>query len=108
MLAAFRVWAVINYFFPYKEFMGEDWNEALRQFIPRTEGAKDALDYNLAVAEMVTHIHDSHGSVRSPVLQKYFGDASAPLRVRMIEGFPVITGFTNAEVAKDAGLKLAT
>jgi C-terminal processing protease CtpA/Prc len=106
VLAAFRVWAVINYFFPYKEFMGEDWNEALRQFIPRMEGAKDALDYNLAVAEMVTHIHDSHGSVRSPVLQKYFGDASAPLRVRMIEGFPVITGFTNAEVAKDAGFEI--
>jgi len=106
VLAAFRVWAVINYFFPYKEFMGEDWNEALRQFIPRMEGAKDALDYNLAVAEMVTHIHDSHGSVRSPVLQKYFGDASAPLRVRMIEGLPVITGFTNAEVAKDAGFEI--
>jgi len=32
VLAAFRVWAVINYFFPYKEFMGEDWNETLRQF----------------------------------------------------------------------------
>ena len=106
VLAAFRVWAVINYFFPYKEYMGEDWNEVLRQSIPRMEGAKDALDYNLAVAEMVTHIHDSHGSVRSPVLQKYFGDASAPLRVRMIEGSPVITGFTNAEVAKDAGFEI--
>ena len=106
VLAAFRVWAVINYFFPYKEFMGEDWDEALRQFIPRMEGAKDALDYNLAVAEMVTHIHDSHGSVRSPVLQKYFGEASAPLRVRMIEGLPVITGFTNAVAAKDAGFEI--
>ncbi len=106
VLAAFRVWAVINYFFPYKEFMGEDWNEALRQFIPRMEGAKDALDYNLAVAEMVTHIHDSHGSVRSSVLQKYFGEASAPLRVRMIEGSPVITGFTNVEVAKNAGFEI--
>ena len=106
VLAAFRVWAVINYFFPYKEFMGEDWNETLRQFIPRMEGAKDALDYNLAVAEMVTHIHDSRGSVWSPVLQKYFGNASAPIRVRMIEGSPVITGFTNAEAAKGAGLEI--
>jgi C-terminal processing protease CtpA/Prc len=106
VLAAFRVWAVINYFFPYKEFMGEDWNETLRQFIPRLEGAKDALDYNLAVAEMVTHIHDSHGSAWSPVLQKYFGNASAPIRVRMIEGLPVITGFTNAEAAKGAGLEI--
>lgn len=106
VLAAFRVWAVIDYFFPYKEFIGEDWNAVLRQFIPRMEGAKDALDYNLAVAEMVTHIHDSHGSARSPLLQKYFGEASAPVRVRMIEGMPVITGFTDAEVAKEAGLEI--
>jgi C-terminal processing protease CtpA/Prc len=106
VLAAFRIWAVIDYFFPYKEFMGEDWNETLRQFIPRMEEAKDALDYSLAVAEMVTHIHDSHGSATSPILRKYFGDASAPVRVRMIEGLPVITGFTNSEAAKDAGLEI--
>jgi C-terminal processing protease CtpA/Prc len=106
VLAAFRAWAVINYFFPYKEFMGEDWNETLRQFIPRMEGAKDALDYNLAVAEMVTHIHDSHGAATSPVLRKYFGDASVPVRVRNIDGLPVITGFTDAEAAKAAGLEI--
>jgi C-terminal processing protease CtpA/Prc len=106
VLAAFRVWAVINYFFPYKEFMGEDWNETLRQFIPRMEGAKDALDYNLAVSEMVTHIHDSHGSVTSPVLRKYFGDASVPVWVRMIEGLPVISGFTNEKAAKESGLEI--
>jgi len=106
VLAAFRVWAVINYFFPYKEYMGEDWNVVLRQFIPRMEGAKDALDYNLTVAEMVTHIHDSHGSARSPVLVKYFGDASAPLRVRNIGGLPVITGFTDTQAAKEAGFEI--
>ncbi len=106
ILAAFRAWAVINYFFPYKEFMGEDWNETLRQFIPRMEEAKDALDYNLAVAEMMTHIHDSHGSVISPVLRKHFGEAAVPVRLRMIEGAPVITGFTNAEAAKAAGLEI--
>jgi len=106
VLAAFRVWGVINYFFPYRELMGEDWNETLRQFIPRMERARDALDYNLALAEMITHTHDSHGGVTSPVLQKYFGNASAPVRIRMIEGLPVITGFTNAEAAKDAGFEI--
>lgn len=106
LLASFRVWAVMNYFFPYKDLMGEDWNAVLRQFIPRMEGAKDALDYQLTVAEMVTHIHDSHGGVRSPVLVKYFGEASAPIRVRMVENAPVITGFTDAQAAKDAGLEI--
>lgn len=106
VLAAFRVWAVINYFFPYKELMREDWNEVLHQFIQRMEASKEALDYNLAVAEMVTHIHDSHGGVTSPVLRSYFGEASAPVRVRMIEGMPVITAFTDADAARTAGLEI--
>ena len=106
VLAALRIWAVIEYFFPYMEFMGEDWNQVLRQFIPRMEATKDALDYNLTVLEMVTHLHDSHGGASSPVLLKYFGDASLPVRVRMIEGLPVITGYTDAEAAKSAGLEI--
>ena len=106
VLAAFRIWAVINYFFPYKDLMGEDWDETLRQFIPRMERATNALEYHLAVAEMVTHIHDSHGAVVSPVLQKYFGEASAPIRIRMIDDVPVITGFTNADAATAAGFEI--
>jgi C-terminal processing protease CtpA/Prc len=106
VLAAFRIWAVINYFFPYRDLTGEDWDETLRQFIPRMERAANALEYHLAVAEMVTHIHDSHGAVVSPVLQKYFGEASAPIRIRMIDDVPVITGFTNADAATAAGFEI--
>jgi C-terminal processing protease CtpA/Prc len=106
VLAAFRIWAVIDYFFPYKEFIGEDWDAALRQFIPRMENAKDALDYSIAVAEMATHFHDSHGFISSPVYRERFESASAPIRVRQIEGLPVITGFTNAQAAKDAGFEI--
>jgi len=106
VLAAFRIWAVMNYFYPYKDLMGDDWNETLRQIISRMEGARDALEYNLSVAEMVTHIHDTHGFIVSPVLRKHFGEASAPLRVRMIEGSPVVTGFTNTEAAKEAGFAI--
>ena len=105
MLAAFRLWAVIDYFYPYKDLMGEDWDDVLRQFIVRMEGAKDALDYHLVVAEMSTHIHDSHAYITNPFLDKYFGEASAPVRIRVIEGLPVITGFTNAEDAQRAGLE---
>jgi C-terminal processing protease CtpA/Prc len=106
VLAAFRIWAVVDYFFPYKDLMGVEWNETLRQFIPRMEAAKDALDYNLTVAEMVTNVHDSHASSESQVLRDYIGEASLPLLVRMVEGLPVITGFSNAPAANEVGLKI--
>jgi C-terminal processing protease CtpA/Prc len=106
VLAAFRLWAVIDYFFPYKEFIGEDWDAVLRTFIPRLEQSKDALDYNLTIAEMATHFHDSHGFIRAPILQKQFGDASLPIRIRMIDGSPVITGFTDHHAATKAGFEI--
>jgi C-terminal processing protease CtpA/Prc len=106
VLAAFRLWAVIDYFYPYRDLMGEDWDGILLHFIVKMEGAKDAVDYHLAVAEMATHIHDTHAYITDKFLDQYFGEASAPVRVRVIDGLPVITGFTNAEVASRVGLEI--
>lgn len=102
VLAAFRVWTVINYFFPYKDLMGEDWDGVLRESIPSLERATNALEYSLSVAEMVTRFHDGHGFVRSQLLRGYLGAAPAPVRVRMIEGLPVVTAFWNDQSVKDA------
>src|SRR5262249_36605003 len=65
MLAAFRIWGVIHYFFPYKELIGEDWTDVLRAFIPRFQAAEDATDYAKIVAEMMTHARDAHCAVSS-------------------------------------------
>jgi C-terminal processing protease CtpA/Prc len=104
LLAAFRMWAVINYFFPYKELMDEDWEGVLREFIPRMEEAESALDYHLAVAEMVTHIHDSHGYLDSPILAEHFGPAWPPIRLQMIEDMPVITTILDEEAVEKSGV----
>lgn len=102
VLAAFRIWTVINYFFPYKDLMKEDWDGVLRDSIPKLEKAGNALQYNLAVAEMVTRFHDGHGFVNSPTMREYLGAAPSPVHVQMLEGMPVIVGFFNDDAAKDA------
>jgi hypothetical protein len=60
VLAAVQIWGVFHYFFPYKDLMGEDWDAVLREFIPRMEAADEGSQYYWAVAEMVSHVHDSH------------------------------------------------
>jgi C-terminal processing protease CtpA/Prc len=95
---------VINYFFPYKDLIEEDWDDVLAEFIPRMEQADSALSYHLAVAEMVTHIHDSHGPVYSPVLEQHFGAARPPIRLQIIEDAPVITVILDEDIAKTAGV----
>jgi C-terminal processing protease CtpA/Prc len=106
LLAAFRIWAAIEYFFAYKDLMDRDWGGVLREFIPKFEAAADSLAYALTVAEMVTHIQDSHGFLSSFVLMQYFGTGYPPVRVRFIEDVPVVTGYTVDSVARASGLAI--
>ena len=106
LMAAFRIWAVGQYFFPYRELMRERWDRVLADAIPRLEAARDSVEYGLALAEMATHLHDSHVRVTSPALRAYLGAAFAPVYVRMIEGQPVITHFMNDSAARPGGVRV--
>jgi C-terminal processing protease CtpA/Prc len=104
LLAAFRFWNVIHYFFPYKHLIGEDWDAILDEFIPKLEAARDAREYALALAEMATHTRDSHVSVRARALAEFFGTAAPPVELREIEGEPVVTRLGTVEAVKASGL----
>jgi len=92
VLAAVRIWAAINYLYPYKSLLHDDWNGSLRQVLPDFLQAETAIDYHLAIARYVARIRDSHGFVLGPAGKDAFG-AVPPLRVRVIEGQPVVVGF---------------
>jgi C-terminal processing protease CtpA/Prc len=93
LMAAFKIWAVGRYFFPYRDLMNQRLEEVLARSLRQLEAARDSLEYGLALAEMATYLHDSHVRVSSPTLMAHFGVARAPVYIRMIEGQPVITHF---------------
>lgn len=62
MLALFRFWNIVNYFFPYKSLMDKSWDEILMEFIPKVETAKNDVEYHLTIAELVANCGDSHSS----------------------------------------------
>lgn len=99
LLAAFRIWGVIHYFFPYRELIGEDWQAVLREFLPRFQTAADATAYAMNVAEMVARTHNSHCVVRSAKLDEHLGVAPPAVRVRIIEGAPVVTQVCDQAIA---------
>lgn len=106
LLAAFRFWNVIRHFYPYKDLFDEDWEEVLREFIPKFERAKDELEYTLTVAEMVARIEDSHAYINSPVYNRYAGTGYPPIRVRLIEDKPVVTALTDEKAARATGIEV--
>jgi C-terminal processing protease CtpA/Prc len=92
LLALFRYWNVVNFFFPYKHLIGASWETVLQRYIPKFEANKDAADYQLTVRELVTEMHDSHGGVRNAVAaSEKFGTHIPPVLTSYIEEKFVVT-----------------
>lgn len=106
LLALFRIYNVIEYFFPYKALMEDDWDTVMAAYLPRFEAARDAFEYNLTVAEMLTHVHDSHVTIRSSILQSYFGENAPSVVVRWIENAAVVTTLLDMEAARTVGIAI--
>jgi C-terminal processing protease CtpA/Prc len=104
LLAAFKLWNVFHYFFPYLYLTG-DWDAVLPELIARMETAKDGREYALALAEMAARANDGHVSLTgSPTLDALYGQTPAPVAVRWIESSWVVTEV--GEPARGSGVEV--
>ena len=90
LLALFRYWNMVQYFFPYRDVIGRDWSEVLNEAIPRFVKAADATAYHLEVSRLAASINDGHAGTRSPILDANWGNFRMPLRVRFIDRQSVV------------------
>ena len=91
LLALFRFWNVINYFFPYKDLTGTDWNDILPRYISKFEANKDAIDYQMTVRELAAETRDSHVGVRNARnLDAKIGQFTAPVILRYVENQTIV------------------
>jgi hypothetical protein len=94
LLAAVRIWSTFHYFYPYKHLIGEDWDNLLPTFLAQLHGAKDATEYNLAVARIVARTNDVHSWVRGTQVDHARGAARAPVFLRWIDKRAVVTSLS--------------
>jgi C-terminal processing protease CtpA/Prc len=103
LLAAFRIWGVIQYFYPYKPLIG-DWDAALADAIPPFIAARNEDEYALAVLQMVSRVEDGHSSAFGhPAVQRVFGTSRPPIEVREVQEEFIITRVYDG-VPPDAGV----
>ncbi|MGC4231811.1 MAG: S41 family peptidase [Niabella sp.] len=85
LLTLYRYWNMVQYFFPYRDLIGEDWKNTLLKFIPKFLNANSYLEYQLTVLELAGQIHDTHASVDEDYpIQKIFGTRQIPVALRFI------------------------
>lgn len=92
LLALFRYWNIIEYYYPYTDIIEENWDEVLTTFIPKFVNTESELDYKLAISELTTKIHDPHAGVDdiNKTLTKYWGNKYAPIEFDLVEDRIVI------------------
>lgn len=106
LLGLFRFWNIIEYWFPYRDLIDDDWDAVLRAFIPRIMAEMDAEAYALAMLELAAHTQDTHAGIpRAQVLRPPRGAAQLPVVIRFVEGHAVVTGHSNEELGRASGLR---
>lgn len=107
ILGLYRFWNVIEYWFPYRDVLGENWDEVLTQFIPRIGLAKNADTYQRELMALIARAHDTHANLLSSLrLRPPAGDCQLPVTVRFVENAAVVAGYAAGEAGKATGLKV--
>jgi C-terminal processing protease CtpA/Prc len=102
LLALFRFWNIVEYWSPYRDVIGEKWDDVLARFVPRIALAKDHREYQLELLALIACLNDGHANpfemdaVRPPE-----GPCSVPVPVRFLGNDAVVAQGVRA----DAGLK---
>ena len=103
LLGLFRFWNVIQYYYPYKYLIGENWHKVLQDFIPKFINAKNELEYKLVILELITKLNDTHASIGwDRAIEKWKGGKIAPYEVSFIEGKLVVTAIYDVVILNNA------
>lgn len=107
LLGLFRYWNMINYFYPYKKLINKDWDEVLKEYIPKIIEGDDELSYKLTLLELIGEVQDSHANIwnQNQALKGFFGIKVAPVKLEFVQNEPVVVKKMN-ELSSDSQIQV--
>ena len=106
LLALFRYWNQMEYFFPYKYKMDENWDAVLMEMLPKFITAQSEMDFVLAMREISVKLDDTHASTSTNKLYDYFGDKFVAFDVEFIDNKAVVVKFKNDSLSKNDDVRI--
>lgn len=107
LLGLYRFWNIIEYWFPYRDLLGEDWPRVMSQFVPRVGLAKDPEAYQRELMALIARAHDTHANLWSSLrVRPPVGPCRLPVVVRFVENRAVVGQYAAGEAGRDSGLKV--
>lgn len=101
LLALFRYWNIINYFYPYKYLTDKKWDNILHEYISPFVTADTRLRYEQVTARLLCEICDSHAILQEgwEQMEALKGINQIPVYVKFIEEQLVVI-YTNCSELK--------
>ena len=85
-------WNIIEYWYPYRDIVGESWDSVLAEFIPRIAVAKTSESYQRELMALIAQVHDTHANLSSSLqLRPPVGVCQLPVVVRFVENSTVVS-----------------
>ncbi len=101
LLAVFRFWNMVEYWYPDRAMTGNNWDDVLVAFLPRVGLAATQEQYQIQVMQLIGQVNDTHANlwsglqVRPPV-----GACSSSASLRFLEGKVVVWETTDAALQR--------
>lgn len=108
LLALYRYWNMVQYFYPNKHLTDKDWNTVLSEYIPKFIAAQNELSYELAAVEIIADLKDTHANLwgGDDKIQEQRGKNFPPIHVRFAENRLVVDDYFNPEMKTTTGLEI--
>ena len=107
LLALYRFWNIIEYWFPYRDVIGGNWDNELTIFIPRIALAKTGDSYKQQLMALIARVNDTHANLWSSLtVRPPIGACQIPVTLRFIENQAVVTGYSHTESGPATGLRV--
>ena len=91
LLALYRFWNIVEYWYPYRDLVGDDWDRVLHDGIAPVVGAKTAGDYQRQLMAVVAKVQDTHANLWSSIAARPpLGACELPVTIRFVEQHPVV------------------
>ena len=105
LLSLFKYWNAIQFYYPYKYLIGEDWNSILIEFIPKFVNIKSEIEYLINVLKLITRINDSHASINWQYMDSLLGIYYSPYVLSYIENNAIVIKYIDNDLVQYSKLQ---
>jgi C-terminal processing protease CtpA/Prc len=105
LLAVYRFWNIVEYWFPYRNLLDDDWDEVLARAIAKVTLAKDDLAYRRELMALIARLHDSHANLWSSLaVRPPTGLCRVAVNLRFVQDRLVVSSYADALLGSATGL----